>query len=64
MPAIRILIEGLIVGAAGFGSLSSILRKKKVLALAGILLAGAAAALGVTRKTLYAWLREMEEAHP
>lgn len=46
MPAIRILIEGLIVGAAGFATLSSILRKKKVLALTGILLAGAAAPLG------------------
>jgi lathosterol oxidase len=46
MHAIRILIECLIVGAAGFAILSSILRKKKVLALTGILLAGAAAALG------------------
>ena len=46
MPAIRILIECLIVGAAGFATLSSILRRKKVLALTGVLLAGAAAALG------------------
>ena len=46
MHSIRTLIQGLIVGAGAFGILSSILRKKKVLALTGILLAGAAAALG------------------
>jgi len=34
------------VGAAALGILSSILRKKKVLALTGLLLAMAAAALG------------------
>jgi sterol desaturase/sphingolipid hydroxylase (fatty acid hydroxylase superfamily) len=46
MHAIRLLIPGLIVAALLFGVISSILRKKKVLALAGILLACAAAALG------------------
>lgn len=46
MHAIRILIQCLIVGAAVLGMLSSILRKKKVLALTGLLLATAAAALG------------------
>ena len=46
MHSIRTLIQGLIVGAGAFGILSSILRKRKVLALTGILLAGAAAALG------------------
>ncbi len=40
---IRTLIECLIVGAAAFGILSSILRKKKVLALTGVLLALTAA---------------------
>jgi len=43
---IRILIQCLIVGAAVLGILSSILRKKKALALTGLLLATAAAALG------------------
>jgi sterol desaturase/sphingolipid hydroxylase (fatty acid hydroxylase superfamily) len=46
MHAIRILIQCLIVGAAVLGMLSSILRKKKILALTGLLLATAAAALG------------------
>jgi lathosterol oxidase len=46
MHAMRILIQCLIVGAAVLGILSSILRKKKVVALTGILLAMAAAALG------------------
>jgi lathosterol oxidase len=46
MPAIRILIKCLIVGAAGLGIVSSILRKKKALALTGLLLALGAAALG------------------
>lgn len=46
MHAIRSLIQCLIVGAAFFGILSSILRQKKVLALTGVLLAIAAAALG------------------
>jgi sterol desaturase/sphingolipid hydroxylase (fatty acid hydroxylase superfamily) len=46
MHAIRLLIQGLIVAALLFGVISSILRKKKVLALTGMLLAFAAAALG------------------
>lgn len=46
MHAIRLLLQGLIVAAVFFGVLSSILRKKKVLALTGMLLAVAAAALG------------------
>src|SRR5579862_5531252 len=46
MHAIRLLIQGLIVAAVLFGVVSSILRKKKVLALTGMLLAFAAAALG------------------
>ncbi len=46
MHAIRILIQCLIVGTAVLGIFSSILRKKKALALTGLLLATAAAALG------------------
>lgn len=46
MQVIRILIQCLIVSAAAFGILSSVLRKKKALALTGLLLAIAAAALG------------------
>ncbi len=46
MHAMRILIQCLIMGAAALGILSSILRKKKVLALTGLLLAMAAGALG------------------
>jgi sterol desaturase/sphingolipid hydroxylase (fatty acid hydroxylase superfamily) len=46
MHAIRDLIQGLIIAALLFGVISSILRKKKILALTGILLAFAAAALG------------------
>ena len=46
MHAMRILIQCLIVGAAALGILSSILCKKKILALTGLLLAMAAAALG------------------
>ena len=46
MHAIRLLIQGLIIGALVFGVVSSVLRRKKVLALSGILLAVAAAALG------------------
>jgi len=46
MQAIRALIQCLIVSAAAMGILSSILRKKKVLALTGLLLAMTAAALG------------------
>ncbi|MGC2770548.1 MAG: sterol desaturase family protein, partial [Candidatus Sulfotelmatobacter sp.] len=43
---IRLLIQCLIAGAIVFGVISSILRKKKTLALTGLLLATAAAALG------------------
>jgi len=46
MHTMRILIEFLIVTAIVFGIISSILRKKKVLALTGMLLALAAAGLG------------------
>jgi sterol desaturase/sphingolipid hydroxylase (fatty acid hydroxylase superfamily) len=46
MHAIRLLIQGLIIAALFFGVVSSILRKKKILALSGMLLACAAAALG------------------
>src|SRR5258707_10400156 len=42
----RVLIQCLIVGAILFGIISSILRKKKILALTGMLLAIAATALG------------------
>jgi sterol desaturase/sphingolipid hydroxylase (fatty acid hydroxylase superfamily) len=46
MPAIRLLIQGLIVAAVVLAVISSILRKKKTLALTGMLLAIAATALG------------------
>jgi sterol desaturase/sphingolipid hydroxylase (fatty acid hydroxylase superfamily) len=46
LHAIRILIQFLIVAAVAFGVLSSLLRKKKVLALTGMLLAIAATAWG------------------
>ena len=46
MDVIRLLIQGLIVAAVLCGVISAILRKKKVLALTGILLAFAGAALG------------------
>ena len=46
MHTMRLLIEGLIVAAIFFGVVSAILRKKKVLALTGMLLALAATALG------------------
>ena len=46
MPVMRILIEGMIVAAIACGILSSILRRKKTLALAGMLFALAATALG------------------
>jgi sterol desaturase/sphingolipid hydroxylase (fatty acid hydroxylase superfamily) len=46
MGAIRLLIQGLIAAAILLGIISSILRKKKNLALTGMLLAVAAAALG------------------
>jgi len=46
MHVMRVLIECLIVGAVLFGIVSSILRKKKILPLTGMLLAVAAAAWG------------------
>ncbi len=46
MHVIRLLLQGLIVAALIFGVAASILRKKKVLPLTGMLLAFAAAALG------------------
>jgi len=46
MHTIRVLIQSLIVGAILFGVLSSMLRKKKILALTGMLLAVGATALG------------------
>jgi hypothetical protein len=46
MHVMRLLIQGLIIAALFFGVVSSILRKKKVLALTGMSLAFAAAALG------------------
>jgi hypothetical protein len=46
MHVMRLLIQCLIVGAILFGIISSILRKKKILALTGMLLAVAATALG------------------
>jgi lathosterol oxidase len=46
MRTMRVLIQCLIVGAILFGIISSIKRKKKILALTGMLLAIAATALG------------------
>lgn len=46
MQTMRILIQCLIVGAILFGVISSLLRKKKILALSGMFLAIAATALG------------------
>src|SRR5882672_9429035 len=46
LHTMRVLIQCLIVGAIFFGIISSIRRKKKILALTGILLAIAATALG------------------
>jgi lathosterol oxidase len=46
MHTMRLLIQFLIVAAILFGVISSILRKKRILALTGMLLAAAATALG------------------
>ena len=46
MQTMRVLIQGLIVAAILFGIISSIMRKKKILALTGMLLAIAATAWG------------------
>jgi len=46
MHTMRLLIQCLILGALVFGVISSILRKKKILALTGLLLATAATLFG------------------
>jgi hypothetical protein len=46
MQYIRPLIQGVIIGAVVFGAIAALLRRKKTLALTGIILALAAAALG------------------
>src|SRR6202048_872395 len=46
MPLIRLLIQAVIGGAIFFGVLSAMLRKKKVLALTGVLFALGATLLG------------------
>jgi hypothetical protein len=51
MHTMRVLIQCLIVVAILFGVISSILRKKKILALTGMLLAIAATALGRFKHT-------------
>jgi sterol desaturase/sphingolipid hydroxylase (fatty acid hydroxylase superfamily) len=58
MHSMRLLIQGLIVGAILFGIISSILRRKKNLALAGLLLATAATALGGSSVKINGTLRE------
>jgi hypothetical protein len=54
----RLLIQGLIVGALLFGVVSSVLRKKKVLALTGLLLATAATLLGGSSVPINQTLRD------
>lgn len=46
MHAMRVLIQGLIVGAVLFGIIASLLRRKKTLALTGLLFATGATVLG------------------
>ena len=46
MHVMRMLIQGLIIAAVLFGVIAALLRKKKILAMTGILLALAGAALG------------------
>jgi sterol desaturase/sphingolipid hydroxylase (fatty acid hydroxylase superfamily) len=58
MHSIRLLIQGLIIGAILFGIISSILRRKKNLALAGLLLATAATAFGGSSVKINGTLRE------
>ena len=58
MHAIRLLLQGLIVATLVFGVVSSILRKKKVLALTGLLLGCAAAALGGSSVPINETLRD------
>jgi hypothetical protein len=47
MPLMRLLIQAIIVGAILFGVASAMLRRKKILALTGILFALVASLLGV-----------------
>lgn len=56
--AIRVLIQSLIVGAMLFGIISSILRKKRILAFTGLLFATAAAALGGSSVPIQGTLHE------
>jgi len=58
MHILRLLIQGLIVAALLCGAISSILRKKRVLALTGMLLAFAAAALGGSSVPINETLRD------
>src|SRR5246500_263154 len=58
MHTMRVLIQCLIVGAILFGVISSILRKKKILALTGMLLAVAATALGGSSVQINQTLRD------
>ena len=58
MHSMRVLIQCLIVGAILFGIISSIKRKKKILALSGMLLAIAATALGGSSVQINATLRD------
>ena len=58
MHAMRVLIQSLIVGAIFFGVISSMLRKKKILALTGMLLAVAATALGGSSVQINETLRD------
>src|SRR5438094_5283993 len=58
MHTMRLLIQCLIVGALLFGIISSILRKKKVLALTGLSLATAATLLGGSSVPINQTLRD------
>jgi sterol desaturase/sphingolipid hydroxylase (fatty acid hydroxylase superfamily) len=58
MHTMRILIQCLIVGALIFGTISAILRRKKVLALTGLLLATAATLLGGSSVPINQTLRD------
>ena len=58
MPTMRLSIQCLIVGALLSGVVSSILRKKKVLALTGLLLATAATLLGGSSVPINQTLRD------
>src|SRR5438876_5225295 len=58
MHTMRVLIQFLIAGAIFFGVISSILRKKKVLALTGMLLAIVATAMGASSVQINDTLRD------